>query len=104
MPPNRPTRIWAAPFVTAGWFVLGSSIAVAGAEITLLVILLHIKGDSNTQEVTRVERARPDLKLESRETTVKYIWANIALNIQTRNETRNTKNMACDESHSLNNP
>jgi len=52
--------------------------------------------------VQAVERARPDLTLESRETTVKYIWANIALNIQTTNETRNTKNMACDESHSLN--
>ena len=49
-----------------------------------------------------VERARPDLTLESRETTVKYIWANSALNIQNRNTTQNTKNMACDESHSLN--
>jgi len=38
-----------------------------------------------------VERARPDLTLESRETTVKYIWANTALNIQNRNETQNTK-------------
>ena len=38
-----------------------------------------------------VERARPDLTLESRETTVKCIWANNALNIQNRSETRNTQ-------------
>ena len=49
-PPNCATRIWAAPFVTAGWLVLGSSIAVTGAEIALFIIILHINGQKNTQE------------------------------------------------------
>jgi len=67
--------------------------------VTLTQCTLHTC-DRNYDTLTHeelVERARPDRTLESRETTVKYIWANIALNIQTRNETRNTKNMACDE-------
>jgi len=46
---NGTARFWATPFVTAGWLVLCSSIAVIGAEFALLVILLHINNHSNAQ-------------------------------------------------------